>query len=157
MLCWLLNSTSNAMRISMENGQNKFEARNSAQVYKARDLSRAYAEYYAFISFQRRISSGDVLDELKPVLHSLLVVYAFWCLEKHLPTFYQGSFATRDTFAEIVRQQLLQSCAVIKDNAVSVADSLAPPDFALNSVLGKSDGLVSNHNFTKVSTYMVYI
>lgn len=131
------------MHISINNGRNKFEARNNAQVYKARDLSRAYAEYYALKSFHQRLTQSDVSDELKPILHLLLVVYAFWCLEKHLPTFYQGCFATGDTFADTIRSQLLKSCEEIKDSSVSIADSLAPPDFALNSVLGKSDGLVS--------------
>lgn len=131
------------MRFSMENGQNKFEARNSTQVYKARDLSRAYAEYYALKSFQHRLTQHDVADELKPVLNLILVIYSLWCLEKHLPTFYQGCFATNHKFADVIRSKLLASCAELKDSAVSIVDSLAPPDFALNSVLGKSDGLVS--------------
>lgn len=37
----------------------------------------------------------------------------------------------------------------MKKNAVAVADALAPPDFILNSVIGKSDGKVSQlHKYT---------
>lgn len=44
---------------------------------------------------------------------------------------------------DTIRNNLLQCCSDIKDVSVSIVDALAPPDFALNSVLGKSDGLVS--------------
>lgn len=130
------------MHISTNNGLNKIEARNNAQVYKARDLSRAFAEYYALQSFQQRTFQPDITDDLKPVMNLLLVVYALWSLEKHLPTFYQGCFATGDSFADTIRSQLVKACSDLKDSSVSIADSLAPPDFALNSVIGKSDGLV---------------
>lgn len=131
------------MHMSVSNGLSKFEARNNAQVYKARDLSRAYSEYYAVKSFQRRLSLPDISDELKPTLQLIFSVYAFWSLEKHLPTFYQGCFATGDTFADTIRQELLKCCEKLKDSAIAIADSIAPPDFVLNSVIGKSDGLVS--------------
>lgn len=144
LLCWLLDSTAKAMHISTNNGLNRFEARNDAQVYKARDLSRAFAEYYALLSCYKRVCQPDVGEELKPILHLLLNVYGLWTLEKHLPTFYQGCFATGDGFADTVRSELVRSCREMKDSAVSIADSLAPPDFALNSVIGKSDGLVMN-------------
>lgn len=54
----------------------------------------------------------------------------------------QGGFAHGNVFGDRVRSQLLKYCAEMKDAAVSVADALAPPDFALNSVIGKSDGKV---------------
>jgi len=54
----------------------------------------------------------------------------------------QGGFAIGAKFVDSVRSHLLQSCGELKDIAVSVADSISPPDFALNSVIGKSDGMV---------------
>lgn len=143
LLCWLLDTTSKSMHISVSNGLSKFEARNNAQVYKARELSRAYSEYYSLKSFQKRISLPDLDDNLKPILQLIFSVYAFWSLEKHLPTFYQGCFATGDIFADAIRTELLNCCKRLKDSAVTIADSIAPPDFVLNSVIGKSDGLVS--------------
>lgn len=131
------------MHFSTSNGASRLEARNNAQVYKARDLSRAYSEYYALKSYQRRLQSPDISNELRPILELIFSVYALWCLEKHLPTFYQGCFATGDNFADSVRSGLLKCCGQLKDSAISIADALAPPDFVLNSVIGKSDGLVS--------------
>lgn len=52
LMCWLLHSISKTMTEFSEQGIDRFAARNNVQVYKARDLSRAYAEYYALKSFQ---------------------------------------------------------------------------------------------------------
>lgn len=124
----------------------RFEARNNAQVFLARDLTRAYSEYYALKSFQKRLLLPDVSDSLRPILHLLYNIYGCWCLERHLATFYQGRFASTETtesMASIIRSELLRACGEMKDSSVAVVDALAPPDFALNSVIGKSDGLVS--------------
>lgn len=126
----------------MNNGLNKFKARNNAQVYKARDLSRAYAEFYALKSFKERLANLDVTVQLRPILNLIGLVYGFWCLEKHLPTFYQGCFTSGDSFADTIRSELLNFCGQLKDSSVAIVDALAPPDFVLNSVIGKSDGLV---------------
>lgn len=54
----------------------------------------------------------------------------------------QGGFAIGAEFGDLIRSELLKCCADARDVAVSIADALAPPDFALNSVIGKSDGMV---------------
>lgn len=136
----------------MNNGLNKFKARNNAQVYKARDLSRVYAEFYALKSFQNRLARADVTDQLRTILTLIGLVYGFWSLEKHLPTFYQGCFASGDSFADIIRSELLNFCAQLKDSSVAIVDALAPPDFVLNSVIGKSDGLVSMQHFHHIKS-----
>lgn len=51
-MCWQLETTSNQIKQAINNGMDKFDARNNAQVYKARDLSLAYAQYYALTSFK---------------------------------------------------------------------------------------------------------
>lgn len=52
LLCYLLDVTSKHMKSSIEKGNHRFVARNDAQVYKARDLSKAYAEFFALNSFK---------------------------------------------------------------------------------------------------------
>lgn len=137
------------MKNASANGSSRFDARNNAQVYLARDLTRTYSEYYALKSFQKRLTLPDVTHSLRPILVLIYQIYGFWCLEKQLATFYQGRFASptsSQSFADVVRSELLRLCGEMKDSSVAVVDALAPPDFALNSVIGKSDGLVSfNH------------
>lgn len=51
-MCWLLQETSKQINMEKSRGIDSFESRNNAQVYKARDLSRAFAEYNALESFK---------------------------------------------------------------------------------------------------------
>lgn len=145
-MCYLMESTTQKMQQSSANGSSRFDARNNAQVYLARDLTRTYSEYYALKSFQKRITLPDVTSTLRPILVLIYQIYGFWCLDKQLATFYQGGFASTTSskpFADTVRSELLRLCGEMKDSSVAVVDALAPPDFALNSIIGKSDGLVS--------------
>lgn len=146
-MCYLIDSTSKKMQQSTSSGSSRFDARNNAQVYLARDLSRSFSEYYAFKSFQKRLTLPDVTSSLRPILELVGQIYGLWCLDTHLATFYRGGFASntsKDSFGDNVRSELLRLCGELKDSSVAVVDALAPPDFALNSVIGKSDGLVSS-------------
>jgi len=123
-------------------GSSKFEARNNSQVAGARELSLAYAEYYALTRYVDHVSTLTVEAPYASVLRLLFDVYAMWLLEKHMTTFYVGGFAAGRDFSAAVRQLLLDSCLKLKDVAVSVADAISPPDFALNSVIARADGLL---------------
>jgi hypothetical protein len=57
-------------------------------------------------------------------------------------SFDTGGFASDSRLADLVKEGILHMCSQLKPEAVAVADSLAPPDFVLNSVIGKSDGKV---------------
>lgn len=156
-MCYLMDSTSKQMQKFTNNGSSRFDARNNAQVYRARDLTRTFSEYYALKSFQTRLTHPDVTSTLRPILKLLGQLYGFWCLEKQLATFYQGCFAsntTQNSFADIVRSELLRLCDELKDSSVGVVDALAPPDFALNSIIGKSDGLVSQFENIRIKTWL---
>lgn len=59
-----------------------------------------------------------------------------------MATFYAGGFCVGSDFSDTVRNEMLKVCAETKNFAVSIADAISPPDFILNSVLGKSDGRV---------------
>lgn len=142
MLCHLLHTTSTRVSTDIDNGHHRFEARNNSQVYGAREMSIAYAEYYCLSSFVERFRRPDINGEYGKILKLLFDVYSMWCLDRHMTTFYVGGFAHGSKFADLIRTRLLHKCSELKDSAVSVADALAPPDFALNSVIAKSDGLL---------------
>ncbi|XP_055597144.1 peroxisomal acyl-coenzyme A oxidase 3-like [Uranotaenia lowii] len=152
LMCWLLTSTEKQIDASSANGSDRFTARNESQVYRARDLTRAYAEYYAMISFGKRCARGDYPEELRPVLNSVYLIYGMWCIDRHLASFYAGGFASGPRFADAIRNTLLTECGRFKDSAVAIADALAPPDWVLNSVLGKSDGRLYENIQTEFMT-----
>ncbi|XP_059613387.1 peroxisomal acyl-coenzyme A oxidase 3 [Phlebotomus argentipes] len=142
LMCWLMQSIAEDVRKAKANGACSFEAKNNTQVYKAKDLSIIYAEFYAISSFRLRCRKSDVPASVKPTLECIHQVYGLWVIDRHMVAFYQGSFASGAHFAEAIRTQLLSSCRALKADAVTVADSLAPPDYVLNSVIAKSDGLL---------------
>lgn len=49
--------------------------------------------------------------------------------------------------ADLLRESILVLCEELKPEAVGIADALAPPDFVLNSVLGKADGKVDKKKY----------
>ena len=63
-------------------------------------------------------------------------------MEKFLPTLYQGGYVQGPEATSLVHEAILALCHDVKDDAVSLVDAMAPPDFILNSVLGASDGQV---------------
>ena len=44
---------------------------------------------------------------------------------------------------DLIQEAILTLCGQLKDDAVSLVDAIAPPDFVLNSPIGLSDGQVS--------------
>lgn len=142
LLSHLLSMTSKQVEQSKANGADNFKAKNDSQVHKARTLSYALAEYYALSAFRRKFEASETPGGIKPVLFRIFLVYGFWSLDKHLAAFYIGGFASGPEFSERVRSILIKSCDELKDSSVSIADALSPPDFVLNSVIGKSDGKV---------------
>lgn len=62
--------------------------------------------------------------------------------DKHLVELYAGGFGAGAGPARLVRRGAGELCAELRALAVPVADALAPSDFVLNSVLGRSDGKV---------------
>lgn len=106
-------------------------------------LSRAYAEYNAIRHFWRRLGSAAAGDSRSVVLEQLGWLYAFSCLDKHLVYFYQGKYTDDANFSQLIKDGVLDVCATLKPNVVALVDAMAPPDFVLNSVLGRSDGRVS--------------
>lgn len=43
----------------------------------------------------------------------------------------------------IVKGSIIDLCSCLKNEAVTLADAIVPPDFILNSVLGASNGRVN--------------
>ncbi|XP_068145030.1 peroxisomal acyl-coenzyme A oxidase 3 [Drosophila tropicalis] len=142
LLCHLMSHTTAHIEGQLAAGANKFDARNNSQVAGAKELSLAYAEYFALTRYAEHVRQLNVEAPYARVLRLVYDVYAMWLLEQHMTTFYVGGFAVGQSFAGSVRELLLASCLQMKEFAVSIADAIAPPDFALNSVIARADGLL---------------
>lgn len=85
-------------------------------------------------------TSSDVA--VKNVLMRVISLYGASALDKHMTILYQGGYASGSKPADLIRQGILELCAKLKTDAVSLVDAVAPPDFLITSPLGKSDGEV---------------
>ncbi|XP_015603182.1 peroxisomal acyl-coenzyme A oxidase 3 [Cephus cinctus] len=146
LITFLAMETYKKFEEGVSQGLDNFTARSKTQVYRAANLSRAYGEMivlkYAIIRLNNLLPNQPQSQSLRVVSEKLLLLYSLSCLEKHLATFYQGGYCSGSQMVNLIRESILELCAQLKPEAVAIADSLAPPDFVLNSVLGMSDGKV---------------
>ncbi|XP_054269521.1 peroxisomal acyl-coenzyme A oxidase 3-like [Macrosteles quadrilineatus] len=142
LICYLTQSTFERLKTQKAQGKDAFTAKNDSQVFFARTLSIAYVEHYILWKFSERVDSQAEDPSIQQVLKKLAALYGVWSLERHLATLYQGGYAVGPQPVVLLREAILQLCSQLKPEAVALADVIAPPDFILNSVLGRSDGNV---------------
>nr|XP_018904171.1 PREDICTED: peroxisomal acyl-coenzyme A oxidase 3-like [Bemisia tabaci] len=140
LICHLLKSTAAKIETLSKKGFDSFSVKNHSQVYLARTLSLVYCEHFLLKKILERAESVKADEKLYKILLKVSSLYGAWSLEKHLVTMYQGGYVSGALPATILRDGILDLCSELKDDAVSLADVIAPCDFALNSALGMSDG-----------------
>ncbi|KAK9729818.1 Acyl-CoA oxidase [Popillia japonica] len=145
LITYLICETDKKQQKLLDEGQSKFAARNNFQVYRAGPLSRIYGEYLALRHYWKRIHDVNTDQNLMPVLENLASMYGLSSLDKHLIYFYQGNFASGPDLITCIKEGILKLCCALKPHIVSIVDALAPPDFVVNSVLGKADGKLYQH------------
>ncbi|KAK5645186.1 hypothetical protein RI129_006486 [Pyrocoelia pectoralis] len=138
--CYLLKTTYEKQLSLTKNGNASF-ARNDSQVYYSRNLASAYLLTF-FIQRSNLIISEAPDESLKRVLLQLLSLYGVWNLQKYIHYFYQGTYTSGPMFGQFTEDSILFLCNNLKDDAVSLVNVIAPPDFLLNSAIGHVDGKV---------------
>jgi len=116
--------------------------------------------------FIKTTSSPNLDDAHRLVLHKLASLYGFWLVEKHLSILYEGindleylrflvliiiiicffligGYANGPLASVIIKGSIIDLCSSLKNEAVTLADAIVPPDFILNSVLAASNGRVN--------------
>lgn len=140
-IIYLINETEERRNQVLSSGGDKFTARNDSQVYRASLLSKAFGEYTALRYYWNKLRNAP--SEFVQTLQNLGLLYGLSCLDKHLVYFYQGGYAVTPDMSKQVKGNILSLCRDLKPDSLSVIDGIAPPDYVVNSVLGKSDGRVS--------------
>lgn len=127
-----------------QGGQNSFDVRNNIQVFYAQQLSIIYGQrtiYYIFFNFVNKLPESNE----KSVLTKVLTFYGAHLVSKYFNIFYEGGYFENGQHADLYREGILNMLPIIKDEAISLVDAIAPTDFILNSPLGMSDGNVYHH------------
>ncbi|KAL3268862.1 hypothetical protein HHI36_007951 [Cryptolaemus montrouzieri] len=141
-VCSLLKESCERLEISIKDGTDSFWAKNNNQVYFAKNLSIAFIQHF-FLDRMLEVIKEAPDENIRRVLLRIFSLYAIKSLENyHLATLYRGGFANGPLLSQLIQDSIIKLCADLKDDAIALVDAIAPPDFALNSVLGSSDGQV---------------
>uniref|UniRef100_A0AAY4A0X4 Acyl-coenzyme A oxidase n=1 Tax=Denticeps clupeoides TaxID=299321 RepID=A0AAY4A0X4_9TELE len=140
LVCFLLKQSQEKLDQERASGKEDFEARNNSQVYYSRSLAIAFVEHTVLQRFHDLTHGEETPAALRSVLQRLSALYGLWTLSNHMATLYQGGYFSGKNPADFVQAAILQLCTSLKDDAVALVDVFAPPDFILNSPIGKADG-----------------
>ncbi|CAI8050684.1 Peroxisomal acyl-coenzyme A oxidase 3 [Geodia barretti] len=153
LVCHLCVESHHRLEQELSRKKNGFIAREESQVFYSHTLSLVFLEYLVvrwfaeFVEGARQEGGG-----LYSVLCRLGNLYSVWCLHKHSAVLYEGGYFTSPGDAQLVKDSVLHFCRELKDEAVSLVDVIAPPDFILNSPIGHSSGQVYERLFQAMVT-----
>jgi len=139
-VCHLLQSTYTNLKDLTSKGVDLFTAKNESQAYYYRPLSIAYAEAAVLRRITQLIDDTSIAPELRIVLKRLAALFGAFNLEKHASVLSSGFMQVSCT--STLHRAVEELCLQLKPDAVALVDAIAPPDFILNSALGRSDGEV---------------
>ncbi|XP_020661425.2 peroxisomal acyl-coenzyme A oxidase 3 [Pogona vitticeps] len=140
LVCYLLGESIEKLRSLKECGCTEFEAKNNSQVYYCRSLAIAFIEHTVLQRYFDYVHSSNTPASLQPVLKAICSLYGLWSLSKHMVVLYQGGYISGDNAGRLVQDSILELCSKLKQEAVALVDVIAPPDFILNSPIGRADG-----------------
>ncbi|KFP98533.1 Peroxisomal acyl-coenzyme A oxidase 3, partial [Haliaeetus albicilla] len=140
LVCYLLRESDLKLSKEKQSGRSDFEAKNNCQVYYCRSLAIAFIEQTVLQRYHAYTHDPNIPSTLQPVLKNLSALYGLWSLSKHLAVLYQGGYASGEQAGRFIQDAILELCYRLKDDAVALVDVFAPPDFILNSPIGKASG-----------------
>lgn len=140
LVCFLLGESQRKLFQEKSSGLGDFEARNNSQVYYCRTLAIAFIEHTVLQRFHDLIQDEQTPAALRSVLGRLCALYGLWTLTNHMAILYQGGYFSGGQPVDFIQTVILTLCGQLKDDAVALVDVFAPPDFILNSPIGKADG-----------------
>ncbi|XP_032541967.1 peroxisomal acyl-coenzyme A oxidase 3 [Chiroxiphia lanceolata] len=140
LVCYLLRESDLKLCKEKQAGLSDFEAKNNCQVYYCRSLAIAFIEQTVLQRYHDYTRDPSIPPALQPVLKNLCALYGLWSLSKHLAMLYQGGYASGERPGRLIQNAILELCYRLKDDAIALVDVFAPPDFILNSPIGKASG-----------------
>uniref|UniRef100_A0A2K6SU52 Acyl-coenzyme A oxidase n=1 Tax=Saimiri boliviensis boliviensis TaxID=39432 RepID=A0A2K6SU52_SAIBB len=140
LVCYLLRETHEKLNQEKRSGSDDFEARNNCQVFHGRPLALAFMELTVLQRFHEHVHQPCVPPSLRAVLGRLSALYALWSLNCHAALLYRGGYFSGEQAGRVLESAILTLCSQLKDDAVALVDVIAPPDFILDSPIGRADG-----------------
>ncbi|XP_053778960.1 peroxisomal acyl-coenzyme A oxidase 3 isoform X2 [Desmodus rotundus] len=140
LVCYLLRESHQKLNQEKKSGSSDFEARNNSQVYCCRSLALVFLELTVVRRFHEHTHQPSVPPSLRAPLRRLSALYGLWSLSQHTALLYRGGYCSGERAGKLLESAVLELCAQLKDDAVALVDVIAPPDFILDSPIGRADG-----------------
>nr|KAF6280119.1 acyl-CoA oxidase 3, pristanoyl [Pipistrellus kuhlii] len=140
LVCYLLRESHQKLAREKRAGGSDFDARNNSQAYCCRPLALAFLELTVLRRFHQHTRQPGVPPPLRAVLRRLSALYGLWSLSQHSALLYRGGYFSGERAGKMLEDAILELCSQLKDDAVALVDVLAPPDFVLDSPIGRADG-----------------
>ncbi|KAM5341093.1 peroxisomal acyl-coenzyme A oxidase 3 [Glossophaga mutica] len=137
---YLLRESHQKLNQEKKSGSSDFEARNNSQVYCCRSLALAFLELTVVRRFHEHTHQPGLPPPLQAPLRRLSALYGLWSLSQHMALLYRGGYCSGERAGKLMESAVLELCAQLKDDAVALVDVIAPPDFILDSPIGRADG-----------------
>ncbi|XP_020847804.1 peroxisomal acyl-coenzyme A oxidase 3 isoform X1 [Phascolarctos cinereus] len=150
LVCYLLQESYQKLNQERKSGSDDFEARNNCQAYYCHSLALVFIEHTVLQRYHEYTHHSSTPAPLQPVLQRLSALYGFWSLSRHMAVLYQGGYFSGEQAGKMIKDAILDLCAKLKDDAVALVDVIAPPDFILNSPIGRADGELYKNLWTTV-------
>lgn len=132
------------LQMNAKSAEDMQEAWNNSQVLHLQELAKSYGELVIareFSDFANVLLEKDKCTGEK--VKDLFVLFCVQILQKSIGVYLEGAI-TRDQI-QLVEGLLISLCESLGDSAVSIIDSIAPPDPLLGSAIGASDGQIYQH------------
>ncbi|XP_054564351.1 peroxisomal acyl-coenzyme A oxidase 3 isoform X2 [Eptesicus fuscus] len=140
LVCYLLRESHQKLAQEKRAGSSDFDARNNSQAYCCRSLALAFLELTVVRRFHQHTHQPGVPPPLRAVLRRLSALYGLWSLSQHTALLYRGGYFSGERAGKMLEDAILELCSQLKDDAVALVDVIAPPDFVLDSPIGRADG-----------------
>lgn len=140
LVCYLLRESHQKLAREKRARRGDFDARNNSQAYCCRPLALAFLELTALRRFHQHTHQPGVPPPLRAVLRRLSALYGLWSLSQHAALLYRGGYFSGEQAGKMLEDAILELCSQLKDDAVALVDVIAPPDFVLDSPIGRADG-----------------
>ncbi|KAJ3658028.1 hypothetical protein Zmor_009794 [Zophobas morio] len=140
LVCYLLRETKRKFD-ALKQSEGSFWARSNTQIFYCKNLSTAFVQHL-FLQRMITVINRSPDANIRNVLLKLFSLYGLYNIEKFLPSLFGGGYVEKPEATNLVHEAVLTLCRDLKNDAVALIDAIAPPDFLLNSILGKSDGRV---------------
>lgn len=145
-LCaYQLEKTSRQVQELQAQNKSNFEVRNDSQALSAITLSLIYGERMVFKVFYERVLSWTTNPKEQNAVMRLVAFHGLQIILKYLALLYEGGFINGAQPTKVLQEAVLRLLPIIKRDSISLVDTIAPPDFMLNSPLGMSDGNIYKH------------